>query len=82
MTTQTPDRSELDRLHLAATEAIRERDALDGCTMPKWYAAHDRAREACRAERVERARLWKLDRWGAWMNDLDRELATISGELY
>ena len=76
-----PARIELDDLMTRADSAIRARDAIDNCFAPEWREAHALARAACAQERAERIRLWKADRWGAWMTPLDRALATISGEI-
>jgi hypothetical protein len=77
--TQT-DRTELDRLHAQSERLLLARDSIPGFG-PDWRAAHKAAGESFREERAERVRLWKLDRWGAWMKPIDRELATITGEL-
>lgn len=77
----TLDRSTLDALIVTSHNALNARDAIESCVSPAWLTAHKAASEACRAVTTERKRLWKMERWGAWMNAHDRALATITGEL-
>jgi len=77
----TLDRTTLDDLIKASHEAIIARDSIESCCSPEWRAAHNKASEACLKASTERKRLWKQERWGKWMNALDRQLATITGEL-
>ena len=75
------DRTELDRLLKVAYGLLEQRNAIEFCCSPEWHKAHKKATEAFRAAHVERARLWKADRWGGWMNVNDKECARITGEL-
>jgi len=77
----TLDRSTLDRLLAEAHAAHNARDAIENPLTPEWRAAQNAASAAYRAASAERTRLWKMERWGAWMNQHDRELARITGEL-
>jgi len=78
----TADRTELDVLLADATAKRVARDAIGSPCSPEWMEAHKVAVRASLAARTERTRLWKADRWGAWMSDNDRDCARISGELY
>lgn len=73
----TADRNTLDRLSNEASRAL----AAMNIGEPGWQARHRAASAACVAAQDERRRLWKLDRWGTWMNAADKTLARITGEL-
>lgn len=77
----TLDRSTLDSLIIQAHNALTARDVIESCISTEWRTAHNAASAACQAVTAERKRLWKMERWGAWMNVHDRQLATITGEL-
>lgn len=80
-TKQQVSRVELDRLLAIGHEALAKRNAIEFCCSPEWYEAHKAASAAFQAAHVERARLWKAQRWGTWMNVTDKECARITGEL-
>jgi len=72
----------LDVLLADAAAKRAARDAIERPCSPEWMEAHKLAVCASLAARAERTRLWKADRWGAWMSVNDLECARISGELY
>jgi len=74
-------RAVLDALLADAAAKRAARDAIERPCTPAWAAAHAAAACASLAASAERTRLWKADRWGAWMSANDRDCARISGEL-
>ncbi len=81
MTNAITDRSKLDRLIKTARYWHAARDAQDFWLSPEARRAQRLASFFYAAAETERRRLWKLARWGSWMTPIDRQLASITGEL-
>lgn len=75
------DRTQLDTYLTVASEALAKREGIEPIGSANWWAAHRKAQWHYRRAAVERKRLFRLDPWGAWMNETDKELARITGEL-
>jgi hypothetical protein len=67
------------QLRAAASEALRARNAIDGCFTPEWREAHRVAKAACTAADNEMTRLAKVDRRNVegWQGAMERELILL-----
>ena len=75
------DRTTLDAYLAIASEALAKREGIEPIGSAHWWAAHRKAAWHYRKASVERARLFRLDPWGSWMNETYKALASITGAL-